>query len=171
MSLESHAKLLELDRPLINQVLLPSNPSNLLHIIQKMEANHKAQTHRARSAYNLKVKKNRELLESNNLIGMSHACITPLSPSKSPKSRPNQSHPRIHSEIGKAEPIKMVSKRTQAEVDPKSQFITQMFGTTSVLHPRRPSKERYRDVNLSQDLKLVVQEKPDLKHYDHDYSS
>lgn len=56
---------------------------------------------------------------------------TRASPSRSPKSR-EPLFTRVPSDIAKGE---FPMKRTDHN-DPKSQFITQMYGTTSVLHPR-----------------------------------
>jgi hypothetical protein len=84
----------------------------LLEIIQKTELQHTKQAlkeNRAWSAYNLKVKKNRELLEINtSIVGMSHTNLSPVSERKIPQER-MPTEPRT-------------TKRN--EVDPKSQFIT-----------------------------------------------
>ena len=60
--------------------------------------------------------------------------------------------------------------KRQPDVDDKSQFITQMYGTTSVLHPRKKNNLTNEN-NTSMDLKLLVKQQPDLQHYEHEYNS
>jgi hypothetical protein len=110
----------------------------------------------------MNLKKNRDVLEHTGAymgLSQTNAFYVPQDVPKSPKSRI-----AITRQSGDGQQFR-ITKRPQPEIDPKSQFITQMYGTTSILHPRNKQKDA-RGLNTSEDLKLLVNSAPDLQHYE-----